>query len=121
MHGYQFNPYFFLGGGLGIQHMEYEESGLKLSFTESTVPVFADVKVHLLKTRIAPFVEGRVGYSIKGFKGFYLNPSAGISFGISPRTAGYLGLGYSYQELKGNEDTDKTELEGVSFRVGLAF
>ena len=121
VHGYQFNPYFFLGGGLGIQHIEYEESGLKLSFTESTVPVFADVKIHLLKTRIAPFVEGRVGYSIKGFKGFYLNPSAGISFGISPRTAGYLGLGYSYQELKGNEDTDKTELEGVSFRVGLAF
>lgn len=48
VHGYQFNPYFFIGLGLGVQHMEYETSGLKLSFTESTVPLFADMKIHLL-------------------------------------------------------------------------
>ena len=121
VHGYQFNPYFFVGLGLGIQHMEYENGGLRLSFTESTVPLFADIKIHLLKSRIAPFVAGRVGYCVRGFKGFYLNPSAGVSFGISPRTGGYLALGYSFQKLKGNEDIDKTSLEGISFRVGLFF
>ena len=121
VHGYQFNPYFYFGLGFGIQHMEYEAEGLKLSFTESTIPLFADMKIHLLKTRIAPFVDGRLGYSVKGFKGFYLNPSAGVSFGISPRTGGYLGLGYSFQKLKGNDESDRTRLEGMSFRVGLFF
>ena len=121
-HGYQFNPLLFLGLGFGIQHMEYEDGGLKLSYTESTIPVFVDAKIYLLRTRLAPFIEGRAGYSIKGFKGFYVNPSAGMSFGISPRTAGYLKLGYSFQQLKGHEDeTGKDRLEGISFRMGLRF
>lgn len=121
VHGYQFNPYFYLGLGLGFQYMEYENGGLRLSFTESTVPLFADVKVHLLKSRIAPFIDGRAGYSVRGFKGVYLNPSAGVSFGISPRTGGYLAIGYSFQKLKGYDEIDKTRLEGMSFRVGLFF
>ena len=121
VHGYQFNPYLFLGLGIGFQYMEYEDGGLRLSYTESTIPLFADVRIHLLKTRIAPFIDGRVGYSVRGFKGFYLNPSAGVSFGISPRTGGYLALGYSFQKMKGKYDFDKTELEGISFRVGLFF
>ena len=121
VHGYQFNPYLFLGAGIGFQHMEYEDGGLKLSFTESTIPLFADAKIHLLKTRIAPFVEGRIGYCIKGFKGLYFNPSVGVSFGISPKTGGILAFGYSFQKLKGNEEIDKTTLEGLSFRVGLFF
>lgn len=122
VHGYQFYPFLFLGLGLGIQHIEYENDGLKMSYSESTIPLFADAKIYLLKTRISPFIEGRAGYSIKGFKGFYLNPSAGMSFGISPKTAGYLTLGYSFQQLKGHEDeTGKDDLEGISFRVGLMF
>ena len=121
-HGYQFSPLLYMGLGFGILHVEYEDGNLKMSYTESTIPLFADVKFYLLKTRIAPFVEGRAGYSVKGFKGVYLNPSAGVSFGISPRTAGYLKLGYSFQQLKGHEDeTGKDRLEGVSFRVGLRF
>lgn len=121
VHGYQFNPYIFLGVGLGFQQMEYETDGVKLSFTKSTVPLFADAKIHLLKTRIAPFVEGRLGYCISGFKGIYFNPTVGVSFGISPKTGGILAFGYSFQKLKGNEETDKTKLEGLSFRVGLFF
>ena len=121
VHGYQFNPYYYFGLGLGIQHMEYETGGLKMLFTESTVPLFADMKIHLLKSRIAPFVDGRIGYCIRGFKGFYLNPSAGVSFGISPKTGGYMGLGYSFQKINAKGETDKTKLEGVSFRVGLFF
>ena len=121
LHGYQINPYLFLGVGLGIQQMEYETDVVKLSFTKSTTPLFADMKAHLLKTRIAPFVEGRFGYCVSGFKGLYFNPSVGVSFGISPKTGGILALGYSYQNLKGNEETEKTKLEGISFRVGLFF
>ena len=121
VHGYQFNPYFFIGLGLGVQHMEYETSGLKLSFTESTVPLFADMKIHLLMSRIAPFVDGRLGYCIRGFKGFFLNPSVGASFGISPKTGGYMGLGYSFQKINAKGETYKSKLEGVSFRAGLFF
>ena len=121
VHGYQFNPYIFLGIGIGFQQMEYETDGVKLSFTKTTVPLFADAKIHLLKTRIAPFVEGRLGYCVSGFKGLYFNPTVGVSFGISPRTGGLLAFGYSFQKLKGNEETDRTKLEGLSFRVGLFF
>ena len=121
VHGYQFNPYIFLGIGIGFQQMEYETDGVKLSFTKTTVPLFADAKIHLLKTRIAPFVEGRLGYCVSGFKGSYFNPTVGVSFGISPRTGGLLAFGYSFQKLKGNEETDRTKLEGLSFRVGLFF
>ena len=121
VHGYQFSPYLFLGVGLGVQHMEYETEGLKMSFTKSTIPLIAEVKAHLTKARIAPFVDSRIGYCVSGFKGLYMNPSVGVSFGISPKTGGSLALGYSFQRLKGNEDTDKTKLEGISFRVGLFF
>ena len=121
VHGYQFNPYLYLGAGLGFQQMEYETDGVKLLFTKTTIPLFADAKIHLLKTRIAPFVEGRLGYCISGFKGLYFNPTVGVSFGISPKTGGILAFGYSFQKLKGNEETDKTKLEGLSFRVGLFF
>jgi hypothetical protein len=119
VHGYQLNRNLFVGGGFGLQHFEYREKQYVFSMTENTMPVFADVQFSFLRTRIAPFIEGRAGYSVTGLKGLYCNPSAGVNFGITPRMGGYLSLGYSLQEYKENDE--KNKLEGLSFHMGLYF
>ena len=47
-HGYQFNPYFFFGAGIGIEyHMNWETF---------FIPVFADIKTYFLNKNISPFL-----------------------------------------------------------------
>ena len=46
-HGYQFNPYFFFGAGIGIEyHMNWETF---------FIPVFADIKTYFLNRIYLPF------------------------------------------------------------------
>lgn len=119
IHGYQFNRHLFLGAGFGIQHYEYRADQFTLSISQNTMPIFAEVQIDLLRTRITPYIESRVGYSVTGFKGIYFNPSAGVIFCMTPRTGGYLSLGYSFQKYK--EDGEHKKLEGFSFHLGLFF
>ena len=119
VHGYQFNRHVFLGAGFGMQRYEYETSGIKLSFTQNSIPLFADFQFYILRSRITPALGCRTGYTVKGLKGLYLNPSVSVDFGMTPRVGGYLSLGYSLQKYK--ENNEKKQLEGLSFHMGLHF
>ena len=121
VHGYQFNRHVFLGVGFGLQNVEYSTNGFKLSFDRRVIPVFGDVQLSVLKTRITPLVDCRIGYSISGLKGTYFNPSVGVDFGISPRFGGYILLGYSQQKYKDEDDNTNKKLKALSLHCGLHF
>ncbi|MDD6209220.1 MAG: hypothetical protein PUB21_01275 [Bacteroidales bacterium] len=86
-HGYQFNPYFFIGAGVGISNIFVE----KILF----VPVFADFRVNFTKKPISPFFDFKVGYSVSKEKRIYVSPCLGISFAFNESSALNLGVGYN--------------------------
>lgn len=54
-HGYQFNDYFFLGGGLAL--------GVCPEYDYWHLPVFAEARVNFLDRRVTPFFVYRIGSS----------------------------------------------------------
>lgn len=54
-HGYQFNDYFFLGGGLAL--------GVCPEYDYWHLPVFAETRVNFLDRRVTPFFVYRIGSS----------------------------------------------------------
>jgi len=107
VNGYQFNPYFNLGAGVGLQF-----HSIMLM-----VPLFADMRFTLMPTRFAPYISFAAGYSLTpldifGFKevgddnkgGILLSPAVGVKFFVKPRLAMNLGLGLRYQEFELYQD-----------------
>jgi hypothetical protein len=122
-HGYQFNPYLFVGAGFGVE-----------CYTQSlyfVMPVFANVKVTPLKGNITPFVDLKGGYSIIGyFEGLYLSPTIGCRFGLTRRVGLNVGIGYTLQQTNTKyyewDPLDKLEnktinFHGLSFKFGFDF
>lgn len=65
-HGYQFNPYFFLGAGVGLHFMpSYETSGMDIPLdvrdSKVDIPVFANIRSHFSKGKFAPFADLKGG------------------------------------------------------------
>lgn len=95
-HGYQFNPYIFLGAGVGFDFTgEYnwgDISGRPYNKRDAKVdiPFFFNARANLTKTRISPFVDGRIGAYVNNDNYIYatlalgcryaLNETVGISF-----------------------------------------
>jgi len=103
-HGYQFNPYLFLGVGVGLQPKDLTETTFDLGLDlDALIPVFADFRANFNKKRISPFGLFRLGYiantneNLNG--GVYLNPSLGYRFGIYKKLAVNVSLGYFFQQL----------------------
>lgn len=91
-HGYQFNPYIFVGAGIGVDyHFDYETMFL---------PIFADLRGYFIDGRITPFVGIKIGYSPVDGTGLYFNPSVGASFGISRKLALNISIGYNLQRAE---------------------
>ena len=61
-HGFQFNPYLFLGVGAGLHFMssyETKDMDIPLDVRESQVdiPVFANIRCNFSKKKVSPFVD----------------------------------------------------------------
>jgi long-subunit fatty acid transport protein len=82
--GYQINPYFSLGIGVGLRYYFDEKTVL--------IPVFADFRVNFIDNKISPYLSLGIGYSFdtkadfEG-EGFLLNPTVGVTFKISEKSA----------------------------------
>jgi len=92
INGYQFNPYFSLGFGVGFHW--YIEDGLLL-------PLFADFKVNFLNKKVSPYLSLAVGYSFNltesNPSGMYFSPTCGVRFKFTEKTAMNVGLGMGFQ------------------------
>ncbi len=122
-HGYQFNPYVYLGAGIGFDY--YTEAD------QISIPIFANIRVTPLDNSITPFVDAKIGYTAGDISGFYFSPSIGCRFGLSHNVGLNIGLGYSLQQTKivyydiydhgTYKYTDNTVLSGLNIIIGFDF
>lgn len=99
VHGYQFNPYVFVGAGIGLNVLY--DNGVDL-------PIFADVRgsVPFGTSPVSFFGDVRLGYGAVEDE-LYFSPSIGLRFGRSK--AATIALGYEFVQ----------EESLFTFRVGF--
>jgi len=116
IYGYQINPYFYLGFGTGFRFYHDDDAFL--------LPVFLDFRANFINNKISPYFSLDAGYSFNGkreFDGFglLLNPTLGVSFKVSDKSAMNVGLGYEKQyEMR---KIDVANLKGIGINVGISF
>ena len=70
--GYQFNPYIYVGGGVGGAYFLDEEV--------FAIPIFANFRADFINNKISPFLDVKGGYSPADLKGAYASVSGGCRF-----------------------------------------
>lgn len=125
-HGYQLNPYIFLGGGVAYHYYnsDYFDG-------HSAVPVFANFRVNMNSNKISPFFDAKVGYSAGDFEGVYASPSFGVRIGLKENlginfSVGYTAQGFKYEDydIIGRyhiSTTEKSFIHSLTISVGLDF
>lgn len=133
-HGYQFNPYFFLGIGVGVNYyydtaLSYRKPGFEEEKnSEWLYSAFINPRATFLDGSISPFIDAKAGYSLnEEVNGFYLSPSAGLHLAIpNSYISVNVSAGYTLQTLKTTKSTSfnpykDTPLGGLTFKVGIDF
>lgn len=108
VNGYQFNPYFFMGIGIGA------ESG--------ATPISLDCRFSLSKEKTGPYLGLNMGYNITGLsnnkEGIRINPTVGLKSSISKKLALTFNLGmywyYSDYTSKTNSYYNYTNTERLN-------
>lgn len=139
-HGYQVNPYFFVGGGVGFHFMSsYETKDMDIPLdkrdSKVSIPLFADFRGTFSKRKFAPFADLKLGYFVTNNDGFYGNVSAGCRMALKGKQGISLSIGYTYEKLefqtfsRFNSTTSmnytrtprKLDCEGISIKLGYEF
>ena len=92
-HGYQFNQHIFAGAGAGII-MSYDNT------STVGVPIYADFRYTMLKSKVTPFFEGKIGYAAADIGGFYASPAIGVDIAFTEKFGLYVGLAYEHYGAK---------------------
>ena len=83
--GYQFNNFFFLGGGLGL--LRYIDG------KKTKMPIFAETSINLLNNkRVMPFLQARLGTVVGEWGGVYYSAICGVRLKVAQRHAVSLSL-----------------------------
>lgn len=92
--GYQINPYIYVGAGFGVHiyTMDNFETSIAL-------PIFTNFRANLTKTKVSPFFDAKIGYSVVDLKGWFFSPSFGVRIGLNNNIGLNLKVGYSAQEF----------------------
>ncbi len=139
-HGYLFNPYFFLGAGTGLHFMQsYTTKGMEIPLatrdSKVDIPVFANIRFNLSKTKVSPFLDAKCGTYITNNGDMYVNVSAGCRFAINERQGINIAIGYTLGKLEfekfdsfigryGLDYTTKAAMDeayALTLKVGLDF
>lgn len=136
--GYRFNPYFYLGAGVGIRSYHYQQNiiysptyGDFKFVNEFVVPVFATVSVDFTKTRLVPFLSVNAGYGIPlggdEMGGVTVAPSLGVAYRLKKKVKLSLSAVYMLDRCNLNDGMLDPELYrtgfsgSVSVRFGVRF
>lgn len=112
-HGYQFNPYVFLGAGVGY-------NCYPLGAASHVLPVFAALSITPLNRSVTPFIDVKIGYSFIHAEGIYINPTLGCRVGLGDSGIGLrLGVGFELQQDKFDQNIES--VHGVDFKLGFDF
>lgn len=139
-HGYQFNPYFFLGVGMGFHFMSaYETNGMEIVLDKRDnkvdVPIFANVRCNFSKKRISPFVDLKSGAFVTNGGGLYVNASVGCRISLNKKQALSFAVGYASEKLEFEtfdsfidhtsldytRSATKCTTESISIKLGFEF
>jgi len=103
---YQFNNYFFTGGGVGLDFWFFDKKN------STFIPIFANVTVKLIDKKTSPFLFANVGYAFKwqtqrrveekifwGTKaGIYFQGGAGVNLKFSEKLSLLFSAYYKMQQ-----------------------
>ena len=139
-HGYQINPYLFIGAGTGLHFMasyKTKDMDIPLDIRDSKVdiPVFANIRCNFLKKKVSPFIDVKGGTYVTNNGGLYVNASAGCRFSINEKQAINLSVGYTTEKLQfetfdrftGHTSMDYTryttlyDTEAITIKLGFEF
>lgn len=116
-HGVQINPHFYVGAGAGV----------RLGDDYTSIPLYGSVRYTILKKKVSPFIDAKIGYSILDAAGFYMNPGAGVSWNFYKNLSAFLKVGYTYNAnhyeswQKPHDSTTDIYPHGVSVSIGFGF
>lgn len=104
-HGFQINPFVFVGGGCGLHFMpkfETSDAEIPLEIRESSVdiPVFGNVRGNFGRGKIVPFADAKLGTYLNNNGGLYYNLSAGCRFAVNEKQAVNFSVGYTSSSLE---------------------
>ena len=138
IHGYQVNPYFFVGAGVGFHFIPKAGDGVIWKRDASTeIPLFADFRWNILKKSVTPFVDLRLGHDLTNGSGMYKCIDLGCRFALKNNQAINVMLALSshslvfqrstavkrgvyYNEYEYKDDKDNQQ-EGLILKVGYEF
>ena len=109
-HGYQFNNYVFLGGG--VEFGCFNTDAL-------TIPIFADLKVNFTNADVSPFAELKGGAFVGRFYGMYLTRALGVRIRLKKLDA--INVAIESTEHKSRKPNYKGTYTGIMIRVGYEF
>lgn len=144
-HGYQFNPYIFLGAGTGFNFTGKAKHGnisgnpyLKRD-AKVDIPIFFNARANFTQTKFSPFVDARIGSYVNNDGGIYANVAIGGRYAIGDNIGLSLSIGYevrkvtiqqlnigsiskyySYPSFYYTDRTDES-LDGLVFKLGVDF
>lgn len=91
-HGYQINPIWFVGAGLGLEHCR--------NINNYIAPLFIHGRADLKFGNFTPFADLRLGANMAEGIGIYLSPSVGYRFNWGRKMGINLSLGYTLTGYK---------------------
>ena len=139
-HGYQVNPYIFLGAGTGLHFMSSYKTGdmeipLDVRDSKADIPVFANFRSNFTKGKISPFFDIKGGTFVTNNGGLYVVASLGVRYALNSKQGLSLSVGYAAEKLEfetferfnGRYDMSYTrkpatyDTESVSVKLGFDF
>ncbi|MDE6557209.1 MAG: hypothetical protein K2K55_09655 [Duncaniella sp.] len=91
-HGYQINPMFFVGAGLGME--------MCTDFDNWIVPLFVEGRADLQFGKFTPFGDIRLGANLSEGTGVYFSPTIGYRFNWGRKMGVNIGAGLSLAGYK---------------------
>ena len=55
-------------------------AGVRIGDSYTSIPLYGDVRYTILKKKVSPFIDVKVGYNLLDAAGFYMNPGAGVNW-----------------------------------------
>ena len=140
---YQFNPYYSIGGGLGVDNLHCS-SNHYADFNLTGIPIYANARAYFLDRKLSPYIDLKIGYQFSlnngttndGYvPGYEINRMKGIllygTVGLEYRhidlgfTIGYYTVSEDYYQYSNEIDSmlfkETSPTSHVVFMVSLAY
>ena len=145
-HGYQFNPYIYLGAGIGfdftgetkwgeVSGKPYNKRAAKVD-----IPLFFNARANFTKTKFSPFADARIGSYINNDGNIYANLALGGRYALNEKIGLSISVGYEIRKVTieqlnmniGNKyngykseyyykDRPDQNVDGFVFKLGVDF